>query len=65
MIDITKDEIWDVKNEEIVTENRKNNSIKGFAIKHKLLSAGIIVFTVCVIANIALIYSFLKMIKLL
>jgi len=65
MVDITKDEIWDVKEENILGQVKKKVSIKRFILEHKMLSAGLIIFMVCVLANVALIYSFFRMIKIL
>jgi Trk-type K+ transport system membrane component len=64
MIDITKDEFWDVRSEEIVKEKAKKNKIIETILKHKLLSLSLILFLICVIANIVLIYNFLKIIKM-
>jgi len=65
MIDITKDEFWDVPKEEIVKKEWKRGPIKNFLLRHKILSIGLIIFMVCIMANIVLIYGFFRMIKLL
>ena len=65
MIDITKDEFWETRNEEVIRTIGKRNSVKDIILKHKILSAVLIIFSVCIIANLVLIYSFFKMIRLL
>jgi len=65
MIDITKDEFWDTPKEEVVKKEWKTNTIKKFILNHKMLSASIVIFTVCICANIVLIYGFFRMIKFL
>ena len=39
MIDITKDEFWDSKYEETSRIERKENKVKQFIIRHKIITA--------------------------
>jgi hypothetical protein len=63
MFDITKEEFWEVKDEEVPKVKEQKRSIKEYILSHKLLSIGLLVFGICAFANIVLIYSFFKMIQ--
>ena len=61
MIDITKDEFWENKKEEIITPKRKDNKLRRLINKYKWITVLIIAFLVLTISNGFLIYSFLKL----
>ena len=54
MMDITRDEYWEVN----YKEKEKENFIKEAIRRNKFLSISMLIFGICIIANIALIYSF-------
>jgi len=58
MIDITRDEFWEVN----YKEKDKENFIKETVRKNKFLSISMFIFGICTIANMALMYSFFKII---
>ena len=55
MIDITKDEFWDAKYEE-----RKENKVKQFIIKHKIITTLLVSLSILVAINTILIYNFFR-----
>ena len=58
MMDITRDEIWEVN----YKEKEKENFIKETVKKNKFLSISMLIFGICTIANMVLMYSFFKII---
>lgn len=60
MIDITKDEFWDDKYEEVTKTDKKENKVKEFITKHKLITALLILLGIFMIANTILIYNFFR-----
>lgn len=60
MIDITKDEFWDDKYEEVTKKEKKENKVKEFITKHKLITVLLILLGIFMIANTILIYNFFK-----
>lgn len=60
MIDITKDEFWDDKYEEVTKLKKKENKVKEFITKHKLITALLILLGIFMIANTILIYNFFR-----
>lgn len=60
MIDITKDEFWDSKYEEISRIKTKENKVKQFIIKHKIITALLISLSILVAINTILIYNFFR-----
>ena len=58
MIDITRDEFWEVN----YKEKDKENFIKETVRKNKFLSISFFIFGICIVANVALMYSFFKII---
>lgn len=60
MIDITKDEFWDDKYEEVTKKEKKENKVKEFIIKHKLITVLLILLGIFMIANTILIYNFFR-----
>ena len=59
MMDITRDEFWEVN----YKEKEKENFIKKTVRKNKFLSISMLIFGICIIANVALIYNFFKIIQ--
>lgn len=60
MIDITKDEFWDDKYEEVTKKEKKENKVKEFITKHKLITVLLILLGIFMIANTILIYNFFR-----
>lgn len=60
MIDITKDEFWDDKYEEVTKSERKENKVKEFIIRHKLITVLLVLLGIFMIANTILIYNFFR-----
>ena len=58
MVDITKEEFWDSKYEEISKIERKENKVKQFIIKHKIITALLISLSILMAINTILIYNF-------
>ena len=58
MMDITRDEYWEVN----YKEKEKENFIKETVKKNKFLSISMLIFGICTIANMVLMYSFFKII---
>ena len=58
MMDITRDEYWEVN----YKEKEKENFIKETVRKNKFLSISFFIFGICIVANVALMYSFFKII---
>lgn len=60
MIDITKDEFWDDKYEEVTKNKTKENKVKEFITRHKIITVLLIFLGIFMIANTILIYNFFK-----
>ncbi len=60
MIDITKDEFWDAKYEETSRIERKENKVKQFIIKHKIITTLLVSLSILVAINTILIYNFFR-----
>ena len=60
MVDITKDEFWESKYEEVSKTKNKNNRVKDFVIKHKIITVLLVALTVLIITNTILIYNFFR-----
>ena len=58
MVDITKEEFWDSKYEEISKIERKENKVKQFIINHKIITALLISLSILMAINTILIYNF-------
>ncbi|MGN1270541.1 MAG: hypothetical protein ACI4UX_00865 [Clostridia bacterium] len=63
MIDITKDEFWDSKYEEVSRIEEKENKVKQFIINHKIITAMIIGLAILVLVNTILIYNFFRILE--
>ncbi len=60
MVDITKDEFWENKYEEVITKEKKNNKIKEFVLRHKIITTLLVTLSLLITANVILIYNFFK-----
>lgn len=60
MIDITKDEFWETRYEEVTKKEKKNNRVKTFISNHKIIVGLLTGLSVLMSVNIILIYYFLK-----
>lgn len=60
MVDITKDEFWENKYEEVVTNEKKNNKVKEFVLRHKIITTLLVTLSLLITANVILIYNFFK-----
>lgn len=65
MVDITKDEFWESRYEEIQTKNYQAGKIKRLINNNKLLTIGVIILSICIVTNIVLIYSFFKILMMM
>ena len=61
MIDITKEEFWDNRYEEISRKENRNNKIEEFISKHKIILTLLISFGILMAINTILIYNFFRM----
>jgi len=60
MVDITKEEFWDNKYQEVYKKEKQNSKIKELINKHKVLTILLISFGVLMAVNTILIYNFFK-----
>ncbi len=60
MIDITRDEFWENNYEEVTKKEYKNNRVKDFVRKHKIIIGLLTVLTIIMTVNTILIYNFIK-----
>ena len=60
MIDITKEEFWESRYEEVSKNEKKNNRVKDFIIKHKIITVLLVTLTVLMVTNTILIYNFFR-----
>lgn len=60
MIDITKDEFWDSRYEEVTKKEKKNSRVKNFIIKHKIITLLLGALSVLMVINTILIYNFFR-----
>ena len=63
MVDITKDEFWENKHEEITKKTKNNNKLKNKIKENKWLILLIISFLILAISNGLLIFDFFKTIR--
>lgn len=61
MIDITKEEFWDNKYEEV--SKKEENKIKQFIINHKIVTTLLINLGLLMAINTVLIYNFFKILE--
>ena len=60
MVDITKDEFWESRYEEVNKTKNKNNRVKEFIIKHKIITVLLLALTGLMITNTILVYNFFR-----
>ena len=63
MIDITKEEFWENKYEEVNKEKQKNSKIREFVLKHKIITTLLISLGILMAINTILIYNFFKILS--
>lgn len=61
MVDITKEEFWDNKYEEVSKKEKERNKVKEFILKNKVIVTLLVSFGILMAINTILIYNFLKM----
>lgn len=60
MIDITKEEFWDNKYEEVSKTEKRANRVSEFITKHKVITVLLVSLGLLITANTILIYNFFK-----
>ena len=60
MMDITKDEFWENRYEEVSKKEKENSKIKEFILKHKIITMLLIGLGILMIVNIVCIYRFFE-----
>ena len=60
MVDITKEEFWDNKYEEITRREKGKSKLSEFVMRNKILVALLISFGIFMTVNTILIYNFFK-----
>ena len=60
MVDITKDEFWESKFEEVSKKRKKDSKLKSYINEHKWIMLLIASFTLLAISNGLLIYNFFR-----
>ena len=63
MMDITKEEFWENKYEEVYKKRKKENKLKKLIEKNKWIFLLIASFTILALSNGLLIYNFFKIIS--
>ena len=63
MIDITKEEFWDSKYEEVSKAKKEQSRIKDFILKNKFFTTLVISLGVLMTVNTVLIYNFFKVLS--
>ena len=60
MIDITKDEFWENRYQEVYKKEKENSKIKEFILKHKIITILLISLGTLMTLNTILIYKFFR-----
>lgn len=60
MVDITKEEFWDNKYEEVSKKKKENSKMREFILKNKIIIGLFISFGILMTINTVLIYNFFK-----
>lgn len=60
MIDITKDEFWESRYEEVSKREKQNGKIKEFILKYKFITMLLIGLVILMTVNTILIYKFFR-----
>ena len=63
MIDITKDEFWENRYQEVYKKEKENSKIKEFILKHKIITMLLISLGILMAVNTILIYKFLDILN--
>lgn len=63
MIDITKEEFWDNKYEEVSKTEKSTNRVSEFITKHKVITVLLVSLGLLITANTILIYNFFKILE--
>ena len=58
MVDITKDEFWENRYQEVSKREKENSKIKKFILKHKIITMLLIGLGILMTVNTILIYKF-------
>ena len=58
MVDITKEEFWDNKYEEVSKKEKEKSKVKDFILKNKIIVTLLISFGILMAINTILIYNF-------
>lgn len=60
MVDITKEEFWDNRYEEVSKKEKEGSKVKEFISKNKVIVALLVSFGILMAINTILIYNFFK-----
>ncbi len=60
MVDITKEEFWENRYEEVSKKEKQNSKIKEFISRHKVITTLLISLGILMTVNTILIYNFFK-----
>jgi len=60
MVDITKEEFWDNKYEEVSKKEKEKSKVKEFILKNKIIVTLLLSFGILMAINTILIYNFFK-----
>ena len=60
MIDITKEEFWDNKYEEVSKKEKRSNRVAEFIVKHKIITILLVSLALLITVNTILIYNFFR-----
>ena len=65
MVDITKEEFWDNKYEEVSKKEKEKSKIKELIVKNRIIVTLLISFGILMTINTVLIYNFFKRLEIL
>lgn len=60
MVDITKEEFWDNKYEEVSKKDKEKSKLREFIAKNKIIATLLLSFAILMTINTVLIYNFLR-----
>lgn len=60
MIDITKEEFWDNKYEEVSKKEKRSNRVAEFIVKNKIITILLVSLALLITVNTILIYNFFR-----
>ena len=60
MVDITKEEFWENRSEEVSKFEKDSNKVKEFITKHKIVTTLLVSLGILMTVNTILIYNFFK-----